>query len=117
MRKLADRPRETILTAARMALSNKIWLNEMTQKTADDIVEDIWNSLEDRQETFAAGENQGGDGRRAHPTRGIAYCQDGQLKKAADFDKIRRLSLQGNGMFSVVEDETEIAGAILECLS
>ena len=50
LRKLSDRPRQNILLAARMALSNKIWLNEMTQKTADEIIEDIWNSLEDGQE-------------------------------------------------------------------
>jgi hypothetical protein len=35
----------------------------------------------------------------------------------ASFEKIRLLSLQGNGTFSVVEDETRIAGAILRCLS
>jgi len=47
MQKLADHPGENILMAARMALSNKIWLNEMTQKTADEIVEDIWTQLKD----------------------------------------------------------------------
>ncbi len=35
----------------------------------------------------------------------------------ANFEKIRLLSLQGNGMFSVVDKETEIVGAILKCLS
>ena len=39
----------------------------MTQKTADDIIEDIWNSIEDGQETFAAGENPGGNDRPEHP--------------------------------------------------
>ncbi|MCF8144551.1 MAG: MoxR family ATPase [Deltaproteobacteria bacterium] len=47
MQKLADCPDQNILLSARMALSNKIWLNEMTQKTADDIVEEIWNGLKD----------------------------------------------------------------------
>ena len=35
----------------------------------------------------------------------------------ANFEKIRLLSLQGNGVFSVVDNETEIVGAILKCLS
>ena len=48
MQKLNDDPVQNILMAARMALSNKIWLNEMTQKTADEIVEDIWNNLKGR---------------------------------------------------------------------
>jgi len=45
MQQLADDPEQNMLMAARMALSNKIWLNEMTQKTSDEIVEDIWNRL------------------------------------------------------------------------
>jgi hypothetical protein len=53
MQKLADCPGQNILTAARMALSNKIWLNEMTQKTADEIVEDIWNTLKDHYRIFS----------------------------------------------------------------
>ncbi|MBW2093962.1 MAG: AAA family ATPase [Deltaproteobacteria bacterium] len=53
MQRLADQPGENILIAARMALSNKIWLNEMTRKTADEIVEDIWNSLKAHYRTFS----------------------------------------------------------------
>jgi len=53
MQKLADCPGQNILIAARMALSNKIWLSEMTQKTADEIVEDIWNSLKAHYRTFS----------------------------------------------------------------
>jgi hypothetical protein len=34
----------------------------------------------------------------------------------ADHEKIRQLALQGNGNFSIVKNETEIAGAILRCL-
>ncbi|MFZ0612983.1 MAG: MoxR family ATPase [Desulfobacterales bacterium] len=48
MQKLADRPRQNILKAARMALSNKIWLNEMTRRSADDIIEEIWDHLKNR---------------------------------------------------------------------
>lgn len=36
-----------------MALSNKIWLNEMTQRSADEIVEDIWNTLKAHYRTFS----------------------------------------------------------------
>lgn len=35
----------------------------------------------------------------------------------SNFDKIRQLSLHGKGTFSIVEEETEIVGAILKCLS
>ena len=57
MQKLADHPRKNILTAARMALSNKIWLNEMTRKTADDIIEEIWSILRGHYKTFAGNGN------------------------------------------------------------
>ena len=52
MQKLADQPDQNILIAARMALSNKIWLNEMSRKTADQIIEEIWNQLKDQYKTF-----------------------------------------------------------------
>ena len=42
MQKLADQPGENFLTSARMAISNKIWLNEMAAKSADDIIEELW---------------------------------------------------------------------------
>jgi MoxR-like ATPase len=45
MRKLVDRSDQDLLIAARMAISNKIWLNEMTNKSADDLIEEIWKSL------------------------------------------------------------------------
>ncbi len=53
MQKLADRPRRNILKAARMALANKIWLNEMTRRSADDIIEEIWDHLKNRHPAFA----------------------------------------------------------------
>ncbi|MEE9494945.1 MAG: hypothetical protein V3V39_00355, partial [Desulfobacterales bacterium] len=40
-----DQPDHNFLLAARMAMSNKIWLNEMTDKTADEIIESIWDRL------------------------------------------------------------------------
>lgn len=48
MQKLADEPERNFLAAARMALSNKIWLNEMAARTPDEIIEDIWDSLKIR---------------------------------------------------------------------
>ena len=33
----------------------------------------------------------------------------------ADYESIRQLALMGNGNFSIVKDETEIAGAIMQC--
>lgn len=37
-------PEENLLTAARMGLSNKIWLHEMSGKDPDEIVEEIWHA-------------------------------------------------------------------------
>ncbi len=54
MQKLADDPEQNILMAAQMALPHKIRLNEMTQKSADEIVEDIWNKLKRRYGKFSA---------------------------------------------------------------
>lgn len=45
LQKLDGRTEHNLLLAARMALSNKIWLNEMTEKKADEIVEEILESL------------------------------------------------------------------------
>jgi MoxR-like ATPase len=53
MQKLADHPDRNFLAAARMALSNKIWLNEMTSNTADEIIEDIWNRLKSQFDKFS----------------------------------------------------------------
>jgi MoxR-like ATPase len=48
LQKLADQPDHHLLTAAWMAMSNKIWLNEMAPKSADEIIEDLWHSLRDK---------------------------------------------------------------------
>ena len=61
MQKLTDQPEQNILIAARMALSNKIWLNEMSRKTADEIIEEIWNHLKARYKT-ASGNPEGNSG-------------------------------------------------------
>jgi MoxR-like ATPase len=81
MQKLADQPRKNILIAARMALSNKIWLNEMTRKTADQITEEIWNDLRSRYKTFASNGNGTRAVRLHHPNGVIPSEQDQEAKK------------------------------------
>jgi MoxR-like ATPase len=81
MQKLADQPRQNILISARMALSNKIWLNEMTRKTADDISEEIWSGLRDRYETFAGNGNRQSDARSQHANQEIPLNQEQHVKK------------------------------------
>ena len=61
MQKLAEQPDHNILIAARMALSNKIWLNEMSRKTADQIIEEIWSQLKEQYKRFT-GNPQGSPG-------------------------------------------------------
>jgi len=51
MQKLADQPDQNFLIAARMALSSKIWLNEMSRKTADQIIEEIWRHIREQSKT------------------------------------------------------------------
>lgn len=69
MQKRDDQPRQNLLISARMALSNKIWLNEMTRKTADNIIEEIWNNLREGYKTFASNGNRrtGLDSPHANP--------------------------------------------------
>jgi MoxR-like ATPase len=81
MQKLADQPRQNIMISARMALSNKIWLNEMTRKTADDIIEEIWSSLRDRNEAFAGNGNRSGDSHSQHANQEITLSQEHRVKK------------------------------------
>ena len=45
LQKLSDQPEQHFLIAAPMALSNKIWLNEITSKTPEGIIDDIWSDL------------------------------------------------------------------------
>jgi MoxR-like ATPase len=55
MQKLEDQPGQNFLLAARMAMSNKIWLNEMTDKTADEIIEGIWERLKTKAKPLTSG--------------------------------------------------------------
>ncbi len=45
MQKLVDQPEHNFLTSALMAMSNKIWLNEMASKSADEIIEELLRQL------------------------------------------------------------------------
>jgi MoxR-like ATPase len=57
MQKLSDQPDQNFLTAAAMAMSNKIWMNEMASKSADEIIEDLWNSFRDQRKEFFSGQS------------------------------------------------------------
>lgn len=50
--KLSDQPDQDFLIAANMAISNKIWLNEMASKTSEEIIEEIWSSLRVQYQTL-----------------------------------------------------------------
>ncbi len=52
LQKLARDPVRNFLIAARMAMSNKIWLNEMAADTADTIIEQIFASLRSKYGRF-----------------------------------------------------------------
>ena len=81
MQKLADHPRKNILIAARMALSNKIWLNEMTRKTADNIIEEIWSSLRNRYKSFSSNGMSTRGVLAPHPNGDIPLGREQAVKK------------------------------------
>jgi len=83
MQKLADQPRQNILISARMALSNKIWLNEMTRKTTDEIIEEIWNNLREGYEAFASNGNRSIGLNSQHADPENACGQEQRFKKKA----------------------------------
>jgi MoxR-like ATPase len=61
MQALENQPDQNFLLAARMALSNKIWLNEMSRKTADQIIDEIWRKIREGG-TSSSGSSGGGSG-------------------------------------------------------
>lgn len=62
MQKLTDQPEQNFLTSACMAMSNKIWLNEMASKSADEIIEELWNSFRGKGGSYFDGDgSQNGD--------------------------------------------------------
>ena len=58
MQKLADKPDQNFLIAARMDISKKIWLNEMSRKPADEIIEEIWKHIR-KQYKASTGSSEG----------------------------------------------------------
>jgi MoxR-like ATPase len=66
MQRLGDSFHGNFLTAARMAISNKIWLNEMSRKTADQIIEEIWRKIS-QGENSSSGNSAGGCGTNGGP--------------------------------------------------
>lgn len=52
LQKMDNKPQENFLVAARMALVNKIWLNEISARSAQEIVEELWSGLNIRNESL-----------------------------------------------------------------
>ena len=85
MQKLGNQPDQNFLIAARMALSNKIWLNEMSRKTADQIIDEIWGKIRDAETSGGgnSGGDGGGDGGIPSPhgaAKQNGYCRTGRLQ-------------------------------------
>ncbi|NIO04063.1 MAG: AAA domain-containing protein [Proteobacteria bacterium] len=59
MQKIAEQSNTNFLVAAQMALSNKIWLNEMASKTPDQLIEEIWTNLGGRHKEFHGRKKKG----------------------------------------------------------
>jgi MoxR-like ATPase len=66
MQKLGNQPDHHFLIAARMALANKIWLNEMSRKTADQIIDEILSKIREPGPS-AGGSSGGGSGTPFNP--------------------------------------------------
>ncbi len=62
MQKLTDQADGNFLMAAQMAMSNKIWLNEMATKTPDEIIEEVWASLKGKYRNLFATHQKEADG-------------------------------------------------------
>ena len=45
LQNLSDQPEQNFLIAARMALTNKIWLNEISGKSPEEVIDEIWLNL------------------------------------------------------------------------
>jgi len=52
LRKLEDQPVRNFLTAANMAMANKIWLKEMATDSAEEIIKHIFETLRPQYDTF-----------------------------------------------------------------
>lgn len=76
MQKIADQSNTNFLIAAQMALSNKIWLNEMTSKTPDQLIDEIWTNLGGRHKKFQGSKKKGKTGSPSN--------QEGQEEKVSE---------------------------------
>ena len=84
LQKLDEQPENNFLLAAQMALSNKIWLNETTGKTADEIIREIWDVLKD-QCTSLAGVSKSMDSASSGKTNPDEEEEGGLDQKKNDF--------------------------------
>jgi MoxR-like ATPase len=69
MQKLTDEPEQNFLTSAWMAMSNKIWLNEMASKSADEIIEELWNGYRGKDASYF--ESSGGQNADTKANQGV----------------------------------------------
>jgi len=60
LQKIADQADKNFLTAAHMSMGNKIWLNEMTGRSPDQIIENIWESLKTDDNPSKSGDKEQG---------------------------------------------------------
>jgi len=81
MQKLDDRMDQNFLLAAQMALANKIWLNETTDKTAEGIINELWERLK-KEGALSPGDSRppSGDSEGAEPPTG-AMTDEASAKK------------------------------------
>jgi MoxR-like ATPase len=89
IRKLGRPTEEDFLIVARMAISNKIWLNEMATQTSDEIIEDIWRSLRPRYAALLNRDDIGGGEGSSSPS-----SRDRDLNEVATNEK-KKMSSNG----------------------
>ncbi len=82
LQKLDSRSEEDFLMAARMALTNKIWLNEITTRTPDEIIEDIWDSLRVQFKGNRKNGSSAGSDDPAEDNRDVSEQEDLKKKKS-----------------------------------
>jgi len=79
LQKFSDQTDRNLLLAANMAISNKIWLNELASKTAEEIIEEIWNSLRAQYEALLKDKKNQTSGLLSHQMIQEKALGEGQL--------------------------------------
>jgi len=79
LQKFSDQTDRNLLLAANMAISNKIWLNELASKTAEEIIEEIWNSLRAQYEALLKDKKNQTSGLLSHQMIQEKALDEGQL--------------------------------------